>query len=133
MLQESVEFVKKCDNCQKFSDKKHAPTHELTSIYSPWPFHKWAVDIVGPFPLAPRQLKFLIVGVDYITKWVEAEAVAKITAERVKKFYCKKIICHFGLPPCIVSDNRTGFASSTVFDFCKLLGIQTKFISVIHP
>jgi transposase InsO family protein len=73
------------------------------------------------------------VGVDYFTKWIEAEAVAKITAERVKKFYWKKIICHFGLPKCIVSDNGTQFASATVVDFCKHLGIQAQFVSVIHP
>jgi transposase InsO family protein len=51
----------------------------------------------------------------------------------VKKFYWKKIICRFGLPKCIVSDNGTQFASSTVINFCKHLGIQTKFVSVIHP
>ena len=133
MLQDSSEFVKKCYKCQKFSDKKHAPAHELTSVYSQWPFHKWAVDIVGPFPLALGQLKFLIVGVDYFTKWIEAEAVAKITAERIKKFYWKKIICRFGLPRYIVFDSGTQIASSTVTDLCKHLGIQTKFIYVIHP
>jgi len=96
-------------------------------------FHKWAVDITGPFPVAPGQLKFLIVGVDYFTKWIEAEAFAKITAERIRKFYWKKIIRRFGLPKYIVSANGTQFASSTVIDFCKHLGIQTKFVSVIHP
>jgi hypothetical protein len=113
-------FIKKCDKCQKFSDKKHSPSQELTSVYSPWPFHKWAVDIVGPFPLALGQLKFLIVGVDYFTKWIEAEAVAKITAERVRRFYWKKIIC-------------TQFETSTVVELCRNLVIQTKFVSVIHP
>lgn len=39
MIQDSVEFVKKCDKCLKFSDRKHAPAHELTSVYAPWPFH----------------------------------------------------------------------------------------------
>jgi len=51
MLQNRVEFVKKCDKCQRFSDKKHAPAQELTSVFSSWPFSKWVVDIVGPFPL----------------------------------------------------------------------------------
>jgi len=87
MLQDCAAFVKKYDKCQRFSDKKHAPSNELTSVFSPWPFHKWGVDIVGPFPLAPGQLKFLIVGVDYFTKWIEAEAVSRITADKVKKFY----------------------------------------------
>jgi len=132
-LQDCAEFVKKCDKCQRFSDKKHTLAHKLTSVFSPWPFYKWAVDIVGPFPLAPGQLKFLIVGVDYYTKWIEAEAVANITAESVRRFYWKKIICHFGLPKEIVSDNGTQFASQTVVDFYKHLRIQTKFVSVIHP
>jgi hypothetical protein len=133
MLQDSSNFVKRCDKCQRFSDKKHVPAQKLTSVYPPWPFHQWGVDIVGPFSLTPGQLKFLIVGVDCFTKWIEAEAVAKITTERVRKFYWKKIICRFGLPRCIVSDNGTQFASSTVVDLCKHQGIQTKFVSVIHP
>jgi len=87
MLQDCATFVKKCDKCQRFSDRKHAPASELTSVFSPWPFHKLGLDIVGPFPLAPGQLKFLIVGIDYFTKWVEAEAVSRITADMIKKFY----------------------------------------------
>jgi len=88
---------------------------------------------VGPFPLAPGQLKFLIVGVDYFTKWIEVEAVSRITVDRVKKFYWKKIICRFGLPKYFVTDNGTQFASTSVVNFCTQLGIQTKFVSVIHP
>lgn len=80
MLHDCANFVKKCDKCQRFSDKKHAPAQELTSVFSPGPFCKWVVDIVGPFPLAAGQLRFLIVAVDYYTKWIEAEVVAKITA-----------------------------------------------------
>lgn len=68
-----------------------------------------------------------------LQKWVEAEAVSRITAERVVKFYWKKIIFRFGLPKYIVTDNGTQFASSKVINFCKQLGIETKFVSVIHP
>lgn len=88
---------------------------------------------MGPFPLAPGQLKFLIVGVDYFTKWIEAEVVAKIIIERVKRFYWKKIICRFRLPKYIMSGNETQFAWSKIVKFCNQLGIQTKFVSIIHP
>lgn len=84
LLKDSSAFVKKCDKCQKFFKLKQSPAEELKSMTSPWPFHQWGIDIVGPFPLAPGQLKFLILGVDYFTKWIEVEAVAKITAERVR-------------------------------------------------
>ena len=88
---------------------------------------------MGPFPVAPGQLKFLIVAVDYFTKWVEAEAVSRISADRVRRFYWRSIICRFGLPRVIVSDNGAQFASTSVVEFCKDLGIQNRFISVEHP
>ena len=50
---------------------------------SPWPFAQWGLDIMGPFPIAMRQLKFLIVGIDNFTKWVEAETLATITEKNV--------------------------------------------------
>jgi len=58
------------------ADWHKAPLEELRSIYSPWPFHTWGIDILGPFPLAIRQMKYLIVAIEYFTKWIEAESVA---------------------------------------------------------
>ena len=51
-----------------------------------WPFAQWGLDILGPFPLETRQMKFLVVGIDYFTKWVEVEPLAKITQQNVKNF-----------------------------------------------
>ena len=48
-----------------------------------WPFVQWGLDIIGPFPTTMRQLKFLVVGINYFTKWVEAEALATITERNV--------------------------------------------------
>ena len=48
-----------------------------------WPFAQWGLDIIGPFLTMVRQLKFLLVGIDYFTKWVEAEALATITEKNV--------------------------------------------------
>ncbi|RDX92426.1 hypothetical protein CR513_25443, partial [Mucuna pruriens] len=117
----------------RFAEGHKAPLERLHTITLPWPFYKWGVDILGLFPLAPGQIKFLIVAVDYFTKWVEAEPVATISAERVKRFLWKKIICRFGLPAEIVSDNGTQFASKTTTEFCKELGIKQIFMSVEHP
>nr|GEW57090.1 reverse transcriptase domain-containing protein [Tanacetum cinerariifolium] len=57
----------------------YQPQQQLTPITSPWPFYKWGIDIAGPFPVATGGLKFLIVAIDYFTKWIEAKAVATIT------------------------------------------------------
>ena len=61
---------------------------------------------MGPFPIAVRQLKFLIVCIDYFTKWVEVEALATITEKNVRSFIWRYIICRFRIPKALVSDNR---------------------------
>ena len=83
MQKDAEAYVKTWDKCQRFSNIIRQPTKELTSMTTPWPFTQWGLDIVGPFPTAIRQLKFLIMGIDYFTKWVEAEALATITEKNV--------------------------------------------------
>ncbi|RDX85668.1 Retrovirus-related Pol polyprotein from transposon opus, partial [Mucuna pruriens] len=124
LKRDCMDYVKKCDKCQKFAEGHKAPPENLHHVMSPWPFFKWGVDILGPFPPAPGQVKFLIVAVDYFTKWIEAEPVATITAERVKRFYWKKIVCRFGIPAEIVFDNGTQFASKATAEFCQGLKIK---------
>ncbi|XP_075670358.1 uncharacterized protein LOC142640151 [Castanea sativa] len=76
-------YVKACDKCQRFSSITRQPTEELTPITAPWLFAQWGLDIMGLFLIAARQLKFLIVGIDYFTKWVEADALATITEKNL--------------------------------------------------
>nr|KYP50250.1 Retrotransposable element Tf2 [Cajanus cajan] len=56
-------------------------------------------------------MKFLIVAVDYFSKWIEAEPVATISAEKVRVFLWKNVVCRYGVPQMLVSDNGTQFAS----------------------
>ena len=59
-----------------------------------------------PFPTAVKQLKFLVVGINYFTKWVEAKALATITEKNIRNFVWKNIICRYGIPRVLVSDNE---------------------------
>ncbi|XP_050250883.1 uncharacterized protein LOC126697815 [Quercus robur] len=86
-------YVKACDKCQRFSNVPRQPSEYLTPMMAPWPFAQWGLDILGPFPLGTRQMKFLVVGIDYFTKWVEAEPLAHITQQNVKNFVWKNIVC----------------------------------------
>jgi hypothetical protein len=72
------------------------PLEKLSLITSLWPFAKWGVDIVGPMPPGKGGRKFLLVAVDYFTKWAEAEALATITTANVVKFLWNSVICRFG-------------------------------------
>ncbi|KAK2372840.1 hypothetical protein QL285_073931 [Trifolium repens] len=133
ILSDAKGYVRSCDKCQRYAELHHAPGEPLKTVMSPWSFYIWGVDILGPFPASQGQVKFLLVAVDYFTKWIEAESVATISAEKVKHFYWKKIICRFGLPKFIVSDNGTQFTSEKVIQFCEGYGIRNTFISVEHP
>jgi hypothetical protein len=53
---------------------------------APWPFAQWGLDIMGPLPIGRGQLKFLVVGIDYFTKWVEAEPLVTIIEKNVRGF-----------------------------------------------
>jgi transposase InsO family protein len=133
ILRDASSYVRSCDACQRHANLHHAPGEPLKTVMSPWPFYMWGVDILGPFPATQSQVKFLLVAVDYFTKWVEAEPVATISTEKVQKFYWQKIICRFGLPRYIVSDNGTQFTSEAVIQFCEEKGIRNTFVSVEHP
>ena len=96
---------------------------------APWPFAQWGLDIMGSFPIAVRQLKFLIVGIDYFTKWVKAEALATITKKNMQIFVWKNTVCKFGIPRVLVSNNRKKFDNNAFRDFCSQLGIRNHYFS----
>ncbi|XP_017428620.2 uncharacterized protein LOC108336662 [Vigna angularis] len=126
------EFVQKCLKCQEHGKNLNLPPVELHSLMSPWPFVQWGVDIVGPFPVGRAQKKFLLVAIDYFTKWVEAEPLATITTARVQKFMWT-LICRFGIPKIIVTDNGRQFIDKGLSEFYKKLGIKHVTSSVEHP
>ena len=86
MRREAQEYVKKCDQCQRYAPNIHQPGGVLNPLSSPWPFAQWGLDIVGPFPKAIGNKKYLLVGTDYFTKWIEAKLLANIRDVDVKKF-----------------------------------------------
>ena len=88
---------------------------------------------MGPFLVAVRQLKFLIVRIDYFTKWVETEALATITEKNVRSFIWRHIICRYGVPRVLVSDNRKQFDNDSFKDFYSQLEIKNHYSSPAHP
>ncbi|KAL5544478.1 hypothetical protein UlMin_008262 [Ulmus minor] len=79
------------------------------------------------------KMKFAIVAIDYYTKWVEAESLQEITEARTTGFIWRNIICRFGIPHSLVSDNGTQFDSAGLKKLCSDLGIHKHFSSVAHP
>jgi len=105
MQKDVVEYMHRCEQCQKHAPLIHQPVGHLNPINSPWPFTQWGLDILGPFPWATGNRKFVLVAVDYFTKWAEAEALANIRDVDVKKFVWKNIVMRFGVPDSLISYN----------------------------
>ena len=78
--------VHRCKQCQKHAPLTHQPVGYLNPISSPWPFAQWGLDILGPFLQATGNRRFVLVAMDYFTKWAKAEALANIWDMDVKKF-----------------------------------------------
>ena len=76
-------------------------------MQSLWPFAVWGIDLSRSLPTGKGGVKYAVVAVDYFTKWAEAEPLASITTKKVLDFVVKNIICRFGLPAKIISDNGT--------------------------
>uniref|UniRef100_A0A2N9HRX3 Uncharacterized protein n=1 Tax=Fagus sylvatica TaxID=28930 RepID=A0A2N9HRX3_FAGSY len=133
MQADASRFVQHCDKCQHFANLVHSPPEALVPMTAPWPFAQWGLDIMGAFPIGRRQLKFLVVAIDYFTKWVEAEPLATITEKNVQNFVWKAVICRFEIPRVLVSDNGKQFDNPRFKQFSQELGIHNHYSSPGHP
>nr|CAN79632.1 hypothetical protein VITISV_038058 [Vitis vinifera] len=133
MKKDAAVYVKKCGKCQRYAPIPHMPSAALKSVSGPWPFAQWGMDIVGPLPAVPAQKKFFLVATDYFSKWVEVEAYASIKDKDVTKFVWKNIVCRFGIPQTIITDNGPHFDSIAFRNFCSELNIRNSYSTPRYP
>jgi len=92
MEKDFINFVRRCHKCQVYSDKINAPPAPLFNMVSPWPFAMWGIDVIGPInPKASNGHRFILVAIDYFTKWVKACSYAHVTQKVVKRFIEKDL------------------------------------------
>ncbi|RVW45604.1 hypothetical protein CK203_091541 [Vitis vinifera] len=96
MRQDVEIYVRKCRQMPK-TRAPHMPAETLNSVTSPWPFAQWGMDIVGPLPHCSH------------SEEVSARCYASIKDKDVKRFVWKNIVCRFGIPQAIITDNDPQF------------------------
>ena len=133
MRKDCEDFVKRCHSCQLFGRVNHAPHTDFSPVLSPCPFFMWGIDIMGPFPKGTGQKQFLVVAVDYVTKWVEAKPLARICEKEMIEFFMEFIVFRFGVPRIVVTDNGTQFIGKDFEDTLKELKIKHVKASVAYP
>ncbi|XP_075500045.1 uncharacterized protein LOC142538615 [Primulina tabacum] len=132
LLEDARLYVLNCDRCQRTGNISNRHEMPLNNIIECEIFDVWGIDFMGPFP-ASFAKKFILVAVEYVSKWVEAEACATNDAQVVLKFLKKHIFNRFGAPRAIISDGGTHFCNK-IFD--KLLGkygVTHKVSTPYHP
>jgi ribonuclease HI len=129
---DATELVQKCENCQKCARDQKQPS-SLTQLIQPtWPLQRWGLDLLGPLPPAQGNLKYVVVAVEYFSKWIEAKPLATKTSVTVQKFFWQNIVCRFGVPKAIIVDNGTQFDAETFKDFCDQISTKIHFASIRH-
>jgi IS30 family transposase len=91
------------------------------------------MDLVVPLPPSQGGNKFAVVAVEYFTRWIEANPLATITSESVKRFFWQNIVCRFGVPRSLTVDNGKQFDSENFKDLYTSIGTKIAFASVYHP
>jgi ribonuclease HI len=110
-LHDAKNIVERCDTCQRFTTKPHAPASELQTIPLAWLFAKWGLDQVGSLPESSHGgHTYLLVAVDKFSKWIEAEPVTNQEATTVVKFF-ESITSRYNVPNSIITDNGNNFTS----------------------
>ena len=126
-------FVRKYNKCQRFSNIPRSHPKKLTSMTSPWPFAVWGIDLIGPLPTARPAFKYVVVAVDYFTKWAKTKLLATISSKKIQDFVWEAIICWYDIPQEIISDNGRLFDRKEFIEFYNKLDIKKNFFSIDHP
>ncbi|KAL1352204.1 hypothetical protein AAHE18_06G150000 [Arachis hypogaea] len=109
MKKDAINWARRCPQCQKHANLIHASSVQKNSLKTSHPLHTWVIDFVGPINPQLMGKKLILVAIESFTKWVEAVAIREANAEAVVRFIKENIICRFGLPSVLVSDNGTHF------------------------
>eukprot|EP00253_Pinus_taeda_P035459 PITA_35459 len=109
LFKNCITAVRKCHNCQIFNRKVRAPSAPLHPIISIGPFSKWGIDYITCNPHSARGHAYIILAVDYFTKWAEAMATFEADRKTTTIFVFNHIIARFGVPQAIITDHGHHF------------------------
>ena len=117
-----------------YVDNIHVSPTTLNVLSTPWPFSMWGIDVIGAIePKASNGHRFILVAIDYFTKWIEAASYANVTRKVVAKFIRKELICRYGIPERIITDNATNLNNHMMSELCEEFKIKHHKSSPYRP
>ncbi|GKD60808.1 reverse transcriptase domain-containing protein [Tanacetum coccineum] len=131
IYKDAHDLVTRCDTCQRQGKILQRDEMPQNSIQVCEIFDVWGIDFMGPFP-SSRGNKYILVAVDYLSKWVEAKALPTNDARVVCKFL-KSLFAQFGAPRAIISDRETHFCNDQFAKVMLKYEVTHRLSTAYHP
>lgn len=127
-------YVRACHTCQTRKRPTTQPSGSLRSIPpATAPFQRVGIDFLGPFPPSERNHRWIIVAIDYMTRYAETQAIPVATAEEVADFFLQRILLRHGAPQFLLSDRGTPFLSKLLEQLLRLAKTVHNVTTAYHP
>jgi hypothetical protein len=125
--------MKTCHTCQVQANLIHTHPTSLQNMATPWPFHTWGLDLIGPINPAFGGYIWILVATEYFTKWVEAIPLRKATGAAIANFIREHIITRFGIPYKLISDNGTPLINKDVREVLEHYRVKHRRSTPYYP
>ncbi|XP_071933215.1 uncharacterized protein [Coffea arabica] len=132
LFKDAYSFCKLCDKCQRVGNISRRGQMTQTPMIFVEIFDVWGIDFMGPFPSSCGFL-YILLAVDYVSKWVEAKATRTNDSKVVAEFVKSNIFVRFGMPRAIVSDRGTHFCNKMIAAMFRRYGVLHKVSTSYHP
>ncbi|KAJ9556763.1 hypothetical protein OSB04_011377 [Centaurea solstitialis] len=132
LFKDAHNFTQRCEECQRtgsISQRNEMPQSGILEVEL---FDVWGIDFMGPFPTS-NNCQYILLAVDYVSKWVEAVACAANDAKTVVKFLHKQIFTRFGTPRALISDEGTHFVNKMLSGVLAKYNIHHIIATAYHP
>ncbi|GJW31711.1 reverse transcriptase domain-containing protein [Tanacetum coccineum] len=131
IIKEAHTLVRLCEACQKIGNISKRDEMPLYNIQVCEIFDIWGINFMGPFSKSYK-FEYILVVVDYVSKWAKAQALPTNDA-RVVVAFLKKLFCHFRMPKALISDRGTHFCNKIMEKTMKRYGFNHRFSTSYHP
>ncbi|GJS45100.1 reverse transcriptase domain-containing protein [Tanacetum coccineum] len=131
VIKEAHTLVRLCEACQRTGNISKRDEMPLNNILVCEIFDIWGIDFMGPF-LKSYKFEYILVDIDYVSKWAEAQALPTNDA-RVVVTFLKKLFYRFEIPKALISDRGTHFCNKIMEKMMKRYGVNHRFSTSYHP
>ncbi|CAA7409467.1 unnamed protein product [Spirodela intermedia] len=132
IITDSIEFIRTCISCQSIGNMSKKDEMPMSNILVVEIFDVWGIDFMGPFPSAEKY-EYILLAIDYVSKWVEAIPTRTNDHKIVMKFVQKNIFSRFGCLRVIISDGGTYFINKHFKKLLKKNRVHHRVATPYHP